>query len=244
MFSLMKDRRIVALGDSLTEGRYLSDKDGIKISPYTVSLKQRIDQYLQDHENPFSVDVENVSRGGLFVGPEGLWSEYEPKEWDRPSIYIRQISMKSPDACIILAGSTNLGMIGYPINFGEVKIEDPEIENKIDELVRNLFSLYQTLTEASIIPISLTIPSVSKDDKRQFYQKLRYVVNEKIIVYSREHNIPYVDLSTATMDSDGWMLPEYCSKDGGHFNPKGYEKMAEVIFEQGVKPLLEKWMQK
>src|SRR3989344_6935757 len=145
---MKSERKIVALGDSLTEGRYLDDEGKLAIGPYTNSLQKRIDQYLQDHENSFSVDVENVSRGGLFVGPEGLWSEYEPKEWDRPSIYIRQISMKSPDACIILAGSNNLGMIGYPINFGfEVKIEDTETANKINEVVRNLFSLYHTLIE-------------------------------------------------------------------------------------------------
>ena len=184
---MKSERKIVAIGDSLTEGRYLSDTEGIKISPYTVSLQKRIDQYLQDHENPFSVSVENVSRGGFFVGPEGLWSEYEPKGWDRPSIYIRYIAMKRPDVCIILAGANNLGMIGYPINFGfEVRVEDPETAGKIDEVSKNLFSLYQTLIESSIIPITITIPPVGRGHANNFYNESRQLVNDRIMNHTRE----------------------------------------------------------
>ncbi len=241
---------IIAYGDSLTKGhmtvwpekRAFPNLSDVEYVPYTGFLEKLIDHYLTQKESPFSVSVANMSEDGLYVGERGLYR-------DDLEIPIHMVLNKKPDACIVLAGTNNLGK--FP-NLS-VPVEDLVVQNYLQYVAESLFSLYGVLKDNRIEPISVTVPPIgippyASDNAKSSYQTyrdflfgIRNSLNRRIQQHSLEHKISCVDLFSATVTKEGWMNPEYCN-DGLHFNPAGYEFMAQVIFKQGVKPLLDRWM--
>ncbi len=217
----MDQLKIVAYGDSLTKGN-VGFGLGIRYSPYTDFLQNIANEYLASLGSSIPISIDNMSEDGLLVGPDGL---YDWPDSPSPHIHVIQVIRKKPDACIVLAGTNNLGYI-----------------QNVNEVAEYLFSLYRKLTESGVEPISVTVPPVGEEFKRLYGNALveiRRKLNESIRQYSAENNMHCVDLFSATATPEGWMRPEYVS-DGLHFNSNGYRRMAEVIFEQGIKPFLEK----
>ena len=123
-----------------------------------------------------------------------------------------------PDAVIILGGSNDLGWGMDPSSVAE-----------------NLAGMYEEALKNGIRPVACTVPSVRGYDEGI---RPRLQLNELIKRYSGALGVTCVDLFTATADSAGRLRAEY-SNDGLHLSPLGYETMAEAIFSEAVRGMIE-----
>jgi len=126
-----------------------------------------------------------------------------------------------PDAVIILGGSNDLGWGMEPSSVAE-----------------NLAGMYDEALQNRICPIACTVPSVRGYDEG-IQPRLR--LNGLIKKRSETLGIKCVDLFTATGDSAGRLRERY-SNDGLHLSPLGYEAMAEAIFSQAVRGMVEGYL--
>ena len=126
------------------------------------------------------------------------------------------------DAVIILGGSNDLGW----------GMEPPSI-------AENLAGMYDEALKNGIRPVACTVPSVRGYDE---CIRPRLQLNGLIKRYSGALNVLCVDLFTATADSAGELREEF-SNDGLHLSPLGYEAMAEVIFLDAVRGLIEDYLE-
>ena len=236
---------IVAYGDSLTWGTR-GDRDSP--APYTAFLDYFIYRYLKAAESPFSVSIVNVSL------PAGMIVNFAGKEGRHLGFHnlpLEKVLQERPDACIVLGGTNNLGMIGD----GRHQILDESVYKKVEEVAHDLFAIYEQLREHSIEPVPVTVPPlrvhsiVLEDEGEAVYWRIaefaigvRHLLNRFLFDYSKKNGIHVVDLFQATSDPIGQMRREYSAGDWLHFNEVGYFYMARTIFEQGVKPHLDKWM--
>lgn len=230
------ERSIVALGDSLTKGHYkIQGNEGVTVTylPYTFFLQRMVGEYLRRHKKPFDVYIDNLSQDGMLVGSNSL---YLDSMGGGVEISFSRVLDLSPDVCILLGGSNNLG---YFLQ------SDSDVEHAAESIAGILFSIYDRFREAGAQPISVTVPSVlvapEERERARFLVEGRRRLNDRIKEYSTRNGINCVDLFAATATEDGWMRGEYAN-DGLHFNPKGYSAMAEAIFDQGVKSILDAWL--
>ena len=230
------ERRIVAYGDSLTKGHFKMPTEGAlrtRYLPYTYFLKPLVSRYLRERRNPLSVYIENVSEDGMAVGRNGFYIFSFGQSLEIP---VSDVLDLEPDACIVLGGTNNLGIL---------LSADSDAERVANAIAGDLFAVYTTLKEADVEPVSVTIPPVvvSPEQRKdfRFLVEGRQRLNDRIKEYSIRNGINCADLFAATATEDGWMRGEYAN-DGLHFNPKGYFAMAEAIFDQGVKPILDAWL--
>ncbi len=122
----------------------------------------------------------------------------------------RDVIRSAPDTVILLGGTNDLGW-GLPA----------------DQILRNLTQMYHRALAARITPVACTIPSILGADD---FIPPRVALNKKIAQEAGTLQIPLVDFFKATSDRDGRLLEAY-SSDGLHLNSKGYEKMAQAIYE-------------
>jgi acyl-CoA thioesterase I len=126
-----------------------------------------------------------------------------------------------PDAVIILGGSNDLGW----------GMEPPSV-------AENLAGMHDEALKNGICPVACTVPSVRGYDEGI---QPRLQLNELIKRYSGALGVACVDLFTATADSAGRLREEY-SNDGLHLSPLGYEAMAEAIFSEAVRGMIEGYL--
>lgn len=134
----------------------------------------------------------------------------------------RDVLRPRPDAVIILGGSNDLGW----------GMEPPSI-------AENLTGMYNEALENGIRPVACTVPSVRGYDEGI---QSRLQLNGLIKRYAGALGVVCVDLFTATADSAGRLREEY-SNDGLHLSPLGYEAMAEVIFSDAVRGMIEDYLE-
>ena len=67
----------------------------------------------------------------------------------------------------------------------------------------------------------------------------RISVNEALTDYCKKHQIPVVDLYTATCDPDSNELAAEFSDDGLHLTTSGYRTLASLLWNQVFKALVE-----
>jgi lysophospholipase L1-like esterase len=130
----------------------------------------------------------------------------------------RDVLKNPPDLVIILGGTNDLGW-GIPIG----------------QILKNLSQMYHQALAAKVIPMACTLPSILGADE---FIPPRIDLNQKIEQEAEALHIPSVDFFKATADPDGRLLEAY-SSDGLHLNSRGYEKMAQVVYETNFK----KWDQ-
>jgi acyl-CoA thioesterase I len=134
----------------------------------------------------------------------------------------RDVLGPRPDAVIILGGSNDLGW----------GMEPPSI-------AENLTGMYDEALKNGIRPVACTVPSVRGYDEGI---QPRLQLNGLIKRYTGALGVVCVDLFTATADSAGRLREEY-SNDGLHLSPLGYEAMAEVIFSDAVRGMIEDYLE-
>ena len=132
--------------------------------------------------------------------------------------FSRDVLEPRPDAVIILGGSNDLGWGRDPSSVAE-----------------NLTEMYDEALKSGIQPVSCTVPSVRGYDEGI---QPRLTLNGLIKQRSEALGIICVDLFSATADSAG-RLREAFSNDGLHLSPSGYEALAEAIFSEAVRGMVE-----
>ena len=134
----------------------------------------------------------------------------------------RDVLEPQPDAVIILGGSNDLGWGIEPSPIAE-----------------NLAEMYDESMKNGIQPVACTVPSVRGYDEGI---EPRLLLNGLIKRHSEILGIACVDLFSATADSTGRLREEY-SNDGLHLSPLGYEAMAEAIFSEAVRGIIEDYLE-
>lgn len=122
----------------------------------------------------------------------------------------REILKNRPDRVIILGGTNDLGW-GLPA----------------DAILKNLILMYRQALAAKIAPVACAVPSILGADE---FIPPRLALNRKIEQEAEALQIPFVDFFRATSGPAGRLLEEY-SSDGLHLNTRGYEKMAQAVYE-------------
>jgi lysophospholipase L1-like esterase len=135
--------------------------------------------------------------------------------------FSRDVLRPRPDAVIILGGSNDLGWGMDPSSVAE-----------------NLAGMYGEALKKGIQPVACTVPSV-----RGYEEGIRprLLLNGLIRTHSEALGIICVDLFSVTSDSAG-SLREALSNDGLHLTPQGYEAMAEAIFSEAVRGMIEGYL--
>jgi len=124
----------------------------------------------------------------------------------------------TPGVVIILGGSNDLGWGLAP-----------------RDIFRNLSEMYRLSLENQITPIACTVPSIIGYDEGI---PPRIELNGLLQEHCRKIGIRCVDVFRATLDQGTSRLASQYSSDGLHLSSEGYRKMAAVIYEEGLRPVL------
>ncbi len=135
----------------------------------------------------------------------------------------RDVLPVSPDYYVIVLGGSN--DIGCTLPFSGI--------------FNNLKKLYEKLRKNNIEPIACTLPSIIYFDTHIARAiKSRKELNELIKKYCSKHEIICIDLIHVTADNTTNRLHRDYSNDSLHLTMKGYRKMADAIYNNGVKKIL------
>jgi len=124
----------------------------------------------------------------------------------------------SPKVVIILGGSNDLGWGIAP-----------------REIFQNLSEMYRLSLENKITPIACTVPSILGYDEGI---PPRIELNKLLREHCQKVGICCVDVFRATLDEATGRLASRYSSDGLHLSSEGYGKMGDVIYEEGLRPIL------
>ena len=200
----MSTRRILCFGDSLTEGWY---NNGFKFHPYTL----RLQELFKDLGNCWkSVEILNKGISGEVVYPEMVAR--------LPKI----LKNEGPfDFAIILGGTNDLADLSNA---------------KKADLSKNIEHLHELAHKEGIKTCAVTIPETAFDilPFAAEYVKYREEVNNSIrdFVTNHQEMVHLCDIASK--------LPMYGVSESErakywddelHFTPQGYDRMAELIFE-------------
>ena len=139
----------------------------------------------------------------------------------------------APHCVVILGGTNDLGW-GLP----------PE------KVLTNLSLLYSQALDMGIQPIAVTVPSISglspstplKPDEERFLTeavRTRVRLNQGIQDLSYQWQFPLIDLFLHTSQGPTRFLAPEFSNDGLHLTTAGYTKLAELVWEEVLVPVLE-----
>lgn len=198
----------VAFGDSLTVG-YQSPTIG-----YDWPEAAPYTKFLKDMTVRLIEDLSMVGFKVVFHN-KGIVGELTQDMLDR---FNRDVVDLQPDCTIILGGSNDVGL-GVPLQ----------------NIMANLIEMYNEALGHQIKPIACTLPSVLGFDEGI---PDRIELNGSIKMYCLKNDIVCVDLFAATSDSKTKRLKKELSNDGLHLNGKGYEVVAETIFENAVRKII------
>ncbi len=130
----------------------------------------------------------------------------------------RDVIQNKPDYVIILGGTNDIG-------WGML----------LEEVIKNLVSMYKKSLSAGIIPVGVTVPSI-----RGFDDLIppRQYLNENIKKYCSSLNIAYVDLFTASAEPGSLRLAAEYSNDGLHLSTEGYKLLADLLYKGVFRKLI------
>jgi acyl-CoA thioesterase I len=136
----------------------------------------------------------------------------------------RDVLQQQPSHVVLLGGTNDLGWNAQPA-----------------EIMRNLVKMYESARAAQIAPIPVTIPSIrvdvaggGPDAEAWIGQQLsrRTQLNSLIQEYALVKGIPWIDLFTATIESETGQLAAQYSNDGLHLTTGGYRLLAQLLYDQ------------
>lgn len=105
-----------------------------------------------------------------------------------------------------------------------------------DAAIANLREIYNKTRAINAIPIACTISPIVSVPK---VIEIIKTYNKKIEELTKSENIQLIDLYKTLSNEEGLLRAEY-NNDGIHLNVKGYTKVATTIFEEAVKPIIDK----
>lgn len=114
------------------------------------------------------------------------------------------------------------------------------------DIIDNLITMYDQVLGMGSLPIPVTVPSIRVEDAAGSREGQAWVaehlarrdrLNRLIQQYAESKSIAYVDLFTATEDSQDGQLAAMYSNDGIHLTTAGYRLFAERV-ALVLKPLL------
>ncbi|MHA1273712.1 MAG: GDSL-type esterase/lipase family protein [Promethearchaeota archaeon] len=219
----------LCLGNSLTAGfpGYSPSDDGISSgygnikSQYEYWLKLLCLDYI---ENSLGKISEKIRKNLIFVN-KGIPGELTSDFLKRINFDLVNYTPK-PDYSIIIGGTNDLGW-GIP--------------NK--KILENIKQLHEISREAGIFSIGALIPPIRTESSSGEYHKRKTALNSMLRDYFNSEKIPYADLFTGMVDNDGDLDIVFAYLDGLHFSVEGYKRMAEVIFEDILKDIIDKNME-
>ena len=205
--------RIVALGDSLTVGE---NEFELSDSDEYVSYPRYLEVLAQEHLNRH----KHQSGVKVNVVNKGICGELTAGMLER---FSRDVVAERANSVIILGGTNDIGW-----NL------DPTM------IAHNLGMMYDTALRSRILPVACTIPSILGFDESI---PPRLSLNSIIRTQAEKRSIAFVDLFTPTADPQTNRLSEQYSADGLHLNGKGYERMAQCVFDNWLRALLGKYLE-
>ncbi|KAK3729219.1 hypothetical protein QZH41_012257 [Actinostola sp. cb2023] len=209
----MEAVRILAFGDSLTRGYYGRGKE---YHPYTEKL-----EYLLNTDSHKCFVVDN----------QGKDKEFAADMTKRLENYLQKASTWYK--WVIILGGTN-DIVHDP---------RPATEKNWDRVVHDVIMAHQKAHKYGFNTIVVTIPEIDceQSDKPNCKRihKERLYVNERLRHYAME-------TSAAILSDLAWLLPRYAFETekrifywetGLHMKPQGYDRMAEIIYEDVIRNL-------
>ena len=196
-----EEKRILCVGDSITEGYYSGGK---AFHPYT----KKLSELLNAEKNHVVYNVYNEGKSGECV---------EPEMTNRMPSLIQKY--KPVDLAIVIGGTNDFS------NHNCTK----------GNLLHGIKKLHDMAHEAGIKTVAVTIPDSNapqlpgRSDKEDVWES----VNDKIRDYAKEHDDVILcdlaeELPYRTLTDDE--RKKYWD-DNLHYNPAGYDRMAEVIYD-------------
>lgn len=199
---------IVCFGDSLTAG-YQSPMPGLswlQETPYGEFLQERLGPQAR-------IVVSGVC--GELTGEMAMRFRQDVLE-------------RTPLSVVILGGTNDLGWNAAPA-----------------EIMRNLLKMYELALAANIRPVAVTVPSIRGEEdivgsvaesegRRWFDEHIqrRQALNKLLSDYCEKKGVPCIDLFTATAEPETLRLAAAYSNDGLHLTTEGYQKLADLLYEQ------------
>jgi acyl-CoA thioesterase I len=207
------DLKIVALGDSLTVGE---NEFELSDSDEYASYPRYLEFLAQRHLN----SRQRQSDFKVRVMNKGICGELTAGMLDR---FSKDVVSERAN-CVIVLGGTN--DIGWSL--------EPSI------IARNLGMIYDTARNGGVMAVACSIPSVLGLDESI---PPRLTLNGMIRTHAEKRSITFVDLFNATADTQTNRLSEQFSGDGLHLNRKGYERMAQCVFDGWLRAMLDKCLE-
>lgn len=206
---------ILAFGDSLTRGYYNKGKNH---HPYTMKLQYLLNK--MDAKKCFIVENEGKD-GDLAFG-----------EMPRRMEEVLKDSKKLFDWVIILGGTNDI----YNKNHAG--------KHTAIELTQNIATVHEIAHHHGARTVAVTIPDVECESTEmcQDMKQTRESVNVNLRAYSIEHkrNVILCDLADSLVrhKMDHKLIGQFF-EGGLHLKPRGYEKMAKLMFDS-LKQILDK----
>ncbi len=172
-------------------------------------------------QTPYGRFLEQLLGGCARIAVSGICGEVTGEMVLR---FRSDVLQQRPDYVVILGGTNDLGWNASP-----------------HEIIRNLVKMYELARGSGIVPVPVTVPSLRVPDGAGHDEAAawlgdhiarRQTLNGLIQDYARPKQLRYVDLFSATTESDSLQLcPEY-SNDGLHLTTEGYRRFAMLLHEE------------
>jgi acyl-CoA thioesterase-1 len=192
---------IVCFGDSLTAG-----------------YQSPTPEHSYVHETPYGGFLQQRVGSRARVAISGMCGELTGEMVLR---FRRDVLAHAPAYVVILGGTNDLGCNARP-----------------EEIMRNLLKMYEQARAARIVPVVVTVPSIRWENSGgaeaqvlQDHIRRRQLLNPLISDYGRSKGIPCIDLFTATSEPVTLRLAEEYSNDGLHLTTAGYQRLADLLYD-------------
>lgn len=203
----------MALGDSLTVGE---NEFELSDSNEYVSYPRYLEILAQQHLNRHK-DQSGVK---VNVVNKGVCGELTAGMLER---FSRDVVAERAN-CVIILGGTN--DIGWNLD--------------LSMIAHNLGVMYDAALSSGIMPVACTIPSILGLDESI---PPRLSLNSIIRTQAARRSLAFVDLFAATADPQTNRLSEQYSADRLHLNGKGYERMAQCLFDNWLRALVDNYLE-
>ena len=200
------DKKIVCLGDSITEAVNLSNIENYQQMSYPYQLGQILG----------AGEVVNLGIGGSSIG----------RYWDNAFVDRYQEIPLDADIIIVMGG-TNDGFCASLEELGSMEERQPEtFAGDLDELLRNLKENYPDAQIVLATPLSNVLHDILRKDRDYLLPQSAFAGMMKQL--AAEYEIPVVDLYNSNfLNSHDAAIIYNFIPDGVHGNEMGYRMLAE-----------------
>lgn len=202
------DMKIACIGDSITAGTNLMNKEGYETMTYPYFLSQLLGVK----------EVVNLGIGGSSIG----------RYWDQAFVDRYKEVPKDTDLIIVLGGA-NDGFCATEKELGSLDVREKRtFVGDLDELLRGLKEDYPDAKIILVSPLSNVLHDMlRKTNKELLPQSVFADVMEQL---ANEHDINYIDIYHANfLDTHDAAVIHNFMPDGVHGNAAGYKILAEHL---------------